>query len=54
MRHAGYVARMGKRRNAYSDLVGETEKKKSILKTGSSGSIILKLIFKKTGGRGLD
>jgi len=54
MRHAGYVARMGKRRNAYSDLVGETGKKIHSEDRGSSGSIILKLIFKKTRGRGLD
>jgi hypothetical protein len=47
MRQAGHVTPMGKRRNAYRDLVGETDKKIHSEGSDSSGNIILKLIFKK-------
>jgi hypothetical protein len=38
---------MGNRRSAYRDLVGETDKKIHSEGRGSSGSIILKMMFKK-------
>jgi len=51
MRWAGRVARMGEMGGAYRVLVGRPDGKKP---TGRYGRIILKRIFKKWEGHGLD
>jgi len=47
MRWAGYVARMGKRRGLYTDLVGKSEGKKRLGSSRPRRRIILRWIFRK-------
>ena len=47
MRWAGYVARVGERRDAYRVLVGKPVGRDHLEDPGVGGRIILKLIFRK-------
>ena len=53
-RWTGLLARMGRQKKCIENLVGKTQGKNYLEKVGVDGGMILKWIFKKRIGRGMD